>query len=53
MLLAIENILTNEELSNARELFAKAQFVDGRVTLAKTRFALMPGHDDGERSRPH
>ncbi len=20
-------------------------FVDGRVTLAKTRFALMPGHD--------
>jgi|GEM_PF-4240322 len=25
MLLAIENILTTEELANARELFAKAQ----------------------------
>ena len=35
MLLAIENILTNEELSNARELFAKAQFVDGRVTAGE------------------
>jgi PKHD-type hydroxylase len=35
MLLAIENILTNEELANARELFAKVRFVDGRVTAGE------------------
>ena len=35
MLLAIDNILTKEELSNARTLFAKARFVDGRVTAGE------------------
>ncbi|MDO9167519.1 MAG: Fe2+-dependent dioxygenase [Methylobacter sp.] len=35
MLLAIENVLTGEELTNARELFAKAQFVDGRITAGQ------------------
>ncbi len=35
MLLAIENILTGEELAAARELFAKARFVDGRVTAGE------------------
>jgi PKHD-type hydroxylase len=35
MLLAIENVLTGEELAGARELFAKAQFVDGRVTAGE------------------
>ena len=28
--------------------FVKEEVVDGRVIWAKTRFALMPGHDDGE-----
>ncbi len=32
MLLAIDNILTSEELAKARELFATARFGDGRVT---------------------
>ncbi len=35
MLLVIENILTNEELAYARELFARARFVDGRVTAGE------------------
>jgi PKHD-type hydroxylase len=35
MLLAIENILTHDELAKARELFAKARFLDGRVTAGE------------------
>lgn len=35
MLLAIENILTAEELSVARQLFDQAQFTDGRVTAGE------------------
>ncbi|MGZ5015906.1 MAG: Fe2+-dependent dioxygenase [Methylobacter sp.] len=35
MLLAIENVLTGEELAYVRALFAKAKFVDGRVTAGE------------------
>ncbi len=35
MLLTIENILTGEQLAKARDLFANAQFVDGRVTAGE------------------
>ena len=35
MLLAIDNILTSEELAKAREQFAKARFGDGRVTAGE------------------
>lgn len=35
MLLAIDNILTREELAKARELFATARFGDGRVTAGE------------------
>jgi PKHD-type hydroxylase len=35
MLLAIEDILTNEELASARQLFAQARFGDGRVTAGE------------------
>lgn len=35
MLLAIENVLSDEELANVRELYAKARFVDGRVTAGE------------------
>ena len=35
MLLAIDNILTGEELAKAREQFAKARFGDGRVTAGE------------------
>ncbi|MDD5461774.1 MAG: Fe2+-dependent dioxygenase [Methylococcales bacterium] len=35
MLLAIENILTHDGLANARGLFAKARFLDGRVTAGE------------------
>jgi PKHD-type hydroxylase len=44
MLLAIEDILTNEELAAARQLFAQAPFGDGRVTAgelaAKVKYNL-------------
>jgi hypothetical protein len=32
--------------------FAADKDVDGRVICAKTRFALLPGHDDDETSVP-
>jgi len=35
MLLAIDNILTSEELAKAREQFTKARFGDGRVTAGE------------------
>jgi PKHD-type hydroxylase len=35
MLLAIENVLSNQELANARGLYAKARFGDGRVTAGE------------------
>ncbi|MGZ8164922.1 MAG: Fe2+-dependent dioxygenase [Methylobacter sp.] len=44
MLLAIENVLTAEELAYAREIFSQARFVDGRVTAgelaAKVKYNL-------------
>ncbi|MDD5578582.1 MAG: Fe2+-dependent dioxygenase [Methylobacter sp.] len=44
MLLAIENVLTDEELAYARELFTRAKFIDGRVTAgelaAKVKYNL-------------
>jgi PKHD-type hydroxylase len=44
MLLAIENVLTAEELAYAREIFTQARFVDGRVTAgelaAKVKYNL-------------
>ncbi|ESS71459.1 PKHD-type hydroxylase [Methyloglobulus morosus KoM1] len=35
MLLAIENVLSNQELANVRGLYAKARFGDGRVTAGE------------------
>lgn len=35
MLLTIDNVLTSNEVAKAQDLFAKSQFVDGKVTAGK------------------